>query len=140
MAMESERFTLAVPPPVGEMSGRTPAAARLEQQPARSEVFVGVEVGRLPPVFGTAQPPRGLSGLIRRRAYGVPEHHAAHWLLLLLGDRVDVWESRLRRHPLVAAVAVAGVVAGLASGVGFGRRARARRLDRVPRRLRALLG
>lgn len=47
------------------------------------------------PVFGSAQPPRGISGLVRRAAYGVPEHYARHWMLLLLADRVDVVEDRL---------------------------------------------
>jgi hypothetical protein len=49
------------------------------------------------PVFGTAQPARGLSGLLRRAAYRVPEHRAARWALLLLGDRMDVLENRLAR-------------------------------------------
>jgi len=47
------------------------------------------------PVVGTAQPPAGLSGLIRRQAYQIPEHYARHWLLLLVADRVDVAEHRL---------------------------------------------
>ena len=47
------------------------------------------------PVVGTAQPPRGVSGLIRRKAYDIPEHHAKHWALLLVADRVDVLEDRL---------------------------------------------
>jgi hypothetical protein len=51
----------------------------------------------LTPVFGTAQPPHGLSGLIRRAAYRAPEHKARHWAGLLLADRVDVLESRLGR-------------------------------------------
>jgi hypothetical protein len=49
----------------------------------------------LTPVFGTAQPLRGLSGLIRRYAYTYSEGRTAHWLLLILGDRVDVLESRM---------------------------------------------
>ena len=47
------------------------------------------------PVFGTAQPLRGLSGAIRRYAYTFSEGRTAHWLLLILGDRVDVLESRV---------------------------------------------
>jgi hypothetical protein len=46
------------------------------------------------PVFGTAQPLRGLSGAIRRYAYTFSEGQTAHWLLLILGDRVDVLENR----------------------------------------------
>lgn len=49
----------------------------------------------LTPVFGTAQPLRGLSGVIRRYAYTFSEGRTAHWLLLLLGDRVYVVESRV---------------------------------------------
>lgn len=82
------------------------------------------------PVFGTAQPPRGLSGALRRGAYRVPEHYARHWMLLMLADRIDVLEARAgerlgsgldraglhgpaeaaRRNPLPI---IAGVVGGL---------------------------
>jgi hypothetical protein len=47
------------------------------------------------PVFGTAQPLRGVSGAIRRYAYTFSEGQTAHWLLLMAGDRVDVMESRI---------------------------------------------
>jgi hypothetical protein len=47
------------------------------------------------PVFGTAQPPHGVSGALRRGAYRIPEHRARHWLLLLLADRMDVVEDRV---------------------------------------------
>jgi hypothetical protein len=51
----------------------------------------------LTPVFGTACPPKGISGLIRRRAYRkYSEARAAHWLLLIAADRVDAWESHVR--------------------------------------------
>ena len=51
----------------------------------------------LPPVYGTAVPLKGLSGVIRRLAYErYSEARAAHWLLLLAGDRVDAVESHLR--------------------------------------------
>lgn len=64
------------------------------------------------PVFGTAQPPKGLSGRLRRTAYRIPEWRARHWLLLLLADRVDMVESaasealeRLRTSELLTRVA-----------------------------------
>lgn len=51
----------------------------------------------LPPVFGTSVPLRGLSGAIRRLAYRrYSEGRTAHWLLLVLGDRVDAVESHAR--------------------------------------------
>jgi hypothetical protein len=74
------------------------------------------------PVFGTAQPARGLSGLVRRAAYRVPEHRAARWALLLAGDRLDVLEQRLARNLWVVPAAV-----GLAAGYAAMARALARR-------------
>jgi len=79
-----------------------PVVAPVAAQHSTVPVLVSVDVGALTPIFSTAVPPRGLSGLMRRRAYAMPEHQARRWLLLLLSDRVDVWESRLRRHPGVA--------------------------------------
>lgn len=49
----------------------------------------------LTPVFGTACPPKGLSGIIRRFAYELSEGRLAHWNLLVLADRIDVIESQL---------------------------------------------
>ena len=51
----------------------------------------------LPPVYGTAQPLHGLSGAIRRHAYArYSEARLAHWLLLVLGDRVEATGAHLR--------------------------------------------
>jgi hypothetical protein len=68
-----------------------------------------------PPVFGTAVPPHGLSGLVRRAAYRYPDHFMRHWTMLLLADRVDLWEHRARKLVKVAApaVAIVAVAAGL---------------------------
>lgn len=55
-----------------------------------------IEHEMLPPVFGATVPLKGLSGVIRRHAYArYSEGRAAHWLLLILGDRVDAIESHL---------------------------------------------
>jgi ferritin-like metal-binding protein YciE len=77
------------------------------------------------PVYGTAQPPRGLSGAMRKAAYEIPEHSAIHWAMLLAADRVDVLEDlftsglgpdtlgaigrRVRTNPLPALLLAAGV-------------------------------
>jgi hypothetical protein len=62
----------------------------------------------LPPVFGTAQPPKGLAGAIRRYAYKYPDHWMRHWSTLLFADRVDVWEYRARRmRGLISVLALA---------------------------------
>ena len=65
------------------------------QQEARGFREKSTEHAALTPVFGTAQPLPGLSGAIRRFAYTYSEGRTAHWLLLILGDRVDVAESRV---------------------------------------------
>lgn len=67
------------------------------RQVSRRKHFHRMEIEGLTPVFGTAQPPRGVSGLIRRFAYKIPEHKARHWLTLLAADRVDVLEGNLGR-------------------------------------------
>src|SRR5215204_227787 len=68
-----------------------------DQQPERGRREKSVEHLRLTPVFGTAQPLRGVSGLIRRYAYDrYSEGQTAHWLLLVVGDRVDAVSSHLR--------------------------------------------
>jgi hypothetical protein len=76
------------PAPVSDapLDGQTPTAPVLTSAPFH----------RLTPVFSTALPPRGLSGLLRRRAYGFPDHDSLHWVLLLLADPIDVLESAAR--------------------------------------------
>jgi hypothetical protein len=65
-----------------------------ERQPENGQRERSIEHGMLTPVFGTAQPPRGLSGAIRRFAYArYGEGRAAHWLLLIAADRVNVVEA-----------------------------------------------
>jgi hypothetical protein len=70
----------------------------------------------LPSTRGTAQPLRGLSGVLRRAAYRMPEHEARHWALLLVADRVDAVEhGAWRGQALVAAIGL-----GLAVIAGYG--------------------
>ncbi|MDB4942042.1 MAG: hypothetical protein JWP97_1576 [Labilithrix sp.] len=87
---------------------------------------------QLTPVFGDTIPPKGLSGLIRRAAYEVPEHFTSHWFLLLLSDRIDAIEhSSVRALPIALPVLVGGLVA-------LGLRERARRRRSPWERLRRL--
>ena len=68
-----------------------------DQQPEKWPRERSIEHAQLTPVFGTSTPPKGLSGVIRRFSYRrYSEGRAAHWLLLVLADRVDAWESHLR--------------------------------------------
>ena len=56
-----------------------------------------IEHAHLTPVFGTAQPLHGVSGAIRRYAYArFSEGRAAHWLLLVAGDRVEAFGAHVR--------------------------------------------
>jgi hypothetical protein len=65
-----------------------------ERTPDPGYVLKRASLAELTPVFGTAVPPRGLSGLLRRAAYRIPEHRTTHWLVLLLADRIDAIEHR----------------------------------------------
>src|SRR3954467_10566719 len=68
-----------------------------EPQPERWPRERSIEHASLTPVFGTACPPKGVSGVLRKVAYRrYSEGRAAHWLILLAADRVDAWESPLR--------------------------------------------
>jgi hypothetical protein len=68
-----------------------------ERQPELSPRERSIEHKFVTPVFGTASPTKGLSGVLRRYAYReYSEARAAHWLLLLAADRVDTVESTLR--------------------------------------------
>jgi hypothetical protein len=68
-----------------------------ERQPEKWPRERSIEHKFLTPVFGTAQPPTGLSGAIRKFSYATySEGRAAHWLLLIAADRVDAWESHLK--------------------------------------------
>ena len=107
------------------------------QQAQKVEVFVSPERPAITPLFGTAAPPSGLSGMLRRLAYKMTENDVRHFMLLLLADRVNVvegigqdlaqgkvpnvlaemgikaeWEHN--QVGLVKKVAVAGAVAGAA--------------------------
>lgn len=89
--------------------------ARLDivrMDPARSAPFKHGRTNReWPPVFGTACQPKGLSGLVRRWASSFPDHKPQHWLLKLLGDRVDSFEHRLGKlAPLAVPLALAGLI------------------------------
>jgi hypothetical protein len=75
-----------------------------DRQPEHRPRERSIEHAGLTPVFGTAQPLKGVSGMLRRHAYRrYGEGRAAHWLMLIAADRVDVVEgvvgSALRGRP-----------------------------------------
>ncbi|KQX06902.1 MULTISPECIES: hypothetical protein [unclassified Leifsonia] len=104
------------------------------RQPETSPRERSIEHTQLPPVFGTAQPLKGASGMIRRISYArYSEGRAAHWLLLILGDRVDAVESHLRSFASVRPdnpITETGVLSELRRH-GFSSRFGTRRADRT---------
>jgi hypothetical protein len=91
-----------------------------DRQPGAEGREHSIEHAFVTPVFGTAQPLHGPSGLIRRLAYRrFSEGRLAHWLLLIAGDRVDAWGSHLRSfaslHP-DDPVTQTGVLSELSAG------------------------
>ena len=102
-----------------------------EEQGGREGRERSIEHGQLTPVFGTSAPLKGVSGAIRRYAYRYSEARAAHWLILMAGDRVDAWGSLLAslatKHP-DNPIAETGVSAEI-SGHGVTSRAGKRRAD-----------
>jgi hypothetical protein len=101
-------------------------------------VLVSIERPGITPVFGTAAPLKGLSGLMRRAAFKWSESDLRHWLLLLAADRVDVveglvddvrhgqlpnlfkemgWRAELKHRPGRAMLKLAALTGGLTLGV-----------------------
>ncbi len=68
---------------------------RPTQQPIDMEVLHSIERPNVTAVFGTAQPPSGLSGIIRRAAFKSSESSYLRWLPLIVADRVNVVEGIL---------------------------------------------
>jgi hypothetical protein len=101
-----------------------------DRQPEKWPRERSIEHKFLTPVFGTACPPKGLSGVIRRYSYAkYSEARAAHWLLLVLADRVDAWENHLKSFLTLRPdnpITETGVMSefthhGVASRLGHGR-------------------
>ena len=66
---------------------------RPPQQLQDIEVLTSIEYNHRPAVFGTASPPSGLSGMIRRAAFKFSESRWTHWLMLMGADRINVVEG-----------------------------------------------
>jgi len=109
---------------------------RPSQQESDIEVLQSIEHKQLPAVFGTASPPKWVSGWMRRLAFRWSESNWTHWLLLMGADRVNMVEGLVEdlahaqipnipkemgvpaewkhnRSGLIKKVAVAAVVGGL---------------------------
>lgn len=63
------------------------------QQDVDIEVFHSNERPGITRVFGTSVPPGGLSGVIRKFAFRYSESSYAHWVPLVVADRIDVFRG-----------------------------------------------
>jgi hypothetical protein len=66
---------------------------RPTQQPETVEVLHSIERPHVTSAFGTSTPPAGLSGALRRLAFRSSESTFAHWLPLMLADRIGQVEG-----------------------------------------------
>jgi hypothetical protein len=118
---------------------------RPTQQEPQVELLKSVEHKWLPAVFGSASPPSGVSGSMRRLAFRWSESNWAHWLLLMAADRVNMVEGlvedlgrghipnipkemgvpaewRHNKAGLIKKMAVAAVIVGGTAGLVMARR------------------
>ena len=63
------------------------------QQRQSVEILQSIERPSITPLFGTPNPPSGLSGMARRLAFKYTENDLRHWMLLLFADRVNMVEG-----------------------------------------------
>jgi hypothetical protein len=75
----------------GEQNGYT--WERPPQQQTRIEILHSNERPNVTATFGTATPPWGLSGVLRRFAFRFSESTYKHWLPLILADRINMVEG-----------------------------------------------
>jgi hypothetical protein len=94
--------------PPRRMGGAAPGGP---EQQVVGEVNAIDERRPITPVYATANPPRGLSGLLRRAAYTIPPYKARRWMLLMFADRIDVFEHGAGR-PLAVLLGGAALAAG----------------------------
>lgn len=64
-------------------------------QEDKVDILKSTERPGLSAVFGTPNPPRFLSGMIRKYAFRYSENMYRHWIPLLIADRIDMLESTI---------------------------------------------
>lgn len=92
------------PQPIGNGELGIPVQQTIGKPTAKSPLKA------LTPVYGTAQPASGLSGVMRRMAYGIPDYKPSRWLLLIMADKVDVLEHNPLRLLTMGALLTVGVL------------------------------
>lgn len=74
-------------------SGHSSHWTKITRQKPNVRILQTLERPSLTPVFGTRNPPRGMSGQLRELAFGYSEDKLRHWMMLVLADRVDMVEG-----------------------------------------------
>lgn len=81
--------------------------------PLEQERHVGFDTVQGMPPYTTTIPLGGLSGLIRRAAYKLPDWKPRRWLMLMMADRVDALEAKLTPRNLLFAGGLGGLLGAL---------------------------
>ena len=78
--------------------------------PLQQERHVGFDTieGQAP--YTNTVPLKGLSGVIRRAAYKLPDWKTSRWMMLMMADRVDAFEAKLTARNLLLAGGIGGVI------------------------------
>jgi hypothetical protein len=87
---------------------------RIEDRPGyprEQERHVGYETLLDLPPYSETIPLKGLSGLLRRAAYRLPDWKARRWITLLVADRIDALESNLTPRKLLFAGGIGSLIA-----------------------------
>jgi hypothetical protein len=82
------------------------------QQAETVEILCSNERPGITPLFGTTVPPSGISGKLRQFAFKFSENDLRHWLVLLLADRIHMFEgigSDLKRGHIPNLIAETGM-------------------------------
>ena len=83
-AVPMERTPPRLPnPPQGDPSQQAPTV----------RILHSTERPGITPLFGTPNPPSGLSGFIREQAFKQSENDVRHWMMLFVADRINVLEG-----------------------------------------------
>ena len=81
--------------------------------PLEQERHIGFDTVQGVPPYTETIPLKGLSGIVRRAAYKVPDWKPRRWMMLLLADRLDSLESKLTPRNLLLGGGLSGVIAAV---------------------------
>ena len=89
------------------------ATERRPGYPLEQERRIGFDTVQGTPPYTNTIPLKGLSGVIRRAAYKLPDWKPRRWMMLLVADRVDAFEAMLTPRNLLVAGGLTSLAAAL---------------------------